>query len=63
MDADGVALAAAQALELRTADQAARIQALEASNAYLQRENAEMRARLERIEALLAGQGGAPAQP
>jgi hypothetical protein len=47
VDADGVALAAAQALELRTAEQAARIEALEA-------ENAELRRRLERIEALLA---------
>lgn len=56
VDADGVALAAAQALEARTTDQAARIEALE-------RENAGLRARLERIEALLAGQGTAPAQP
>ncbi|HEX6373453.1 MAG TPA: tail fiber domain-containing protein [Longimicrobium sp.] len=61
VDADGVALAAAKALERRTADQAARIEALEARNTELQRENAEMRARLERIEAVLAAQ--APAQP
>jgi hypothetical protein len=47
LDADGVALAAAKALEARTAGQAARIEALEA-------ENAELRRRLERIEALLA---------
>jgi hypothetical protein len=58
VDADGVALAAAQALEARTTGQESRIQALEARNAELERQNAEMRARLERIEALLAG--GAP---
>ena len=46
VDADGVALAAAQALEARTAEQQARIAALEA-------ENVELRARLERLEALL----------
>ena len=46
VDADGVALAAAQALEARTAEQRARIEALEA-------ENVELRARLERLEALL----------
>jgi uncharacterized coiled-coil protein SlyX len=63
VDADGVALAAAKALEARTAGQEERIQALEARNAELQQENAEMRARLERIEALLAGQGTAPAKP
>lgn len=63
IDEAGVALAAAQALERRSTDQETRIQALEAQNAQLQRENAEMRARLERIEALLAGQGTAPARP
>ena len=47
VDADGVALAAAKALEARTSAQDARITALE-------RENAELRARLARIEALLA---------
>lgn len=61
VDADGVALAAAKALEARTADQAARIEALEARNTALEQQNAEMRARLERIEAVLAAQ--APAQP
>jgi hypothetical protein len=61
VDADGVALAAAQALERRSTEQAARIGALEARNADLERENAEIRARLERIEAMLAAQ--APAQP
>lgn len=47
VDADGVALAGVQALDARTTGQAARIDALE-------RENAELRARLERIEAALA---------
>lgn len=61
VDADGVALAAAQALERRTTGQAARIEALEQQNARLQQQNAEMLARLERVEALLAAQ--APAQP
>lgn len=55
VDADGVALAAAKALEARTAGQEARIQALEARNAELEQQNAEMVARLERIEAMLAG--------
>jgi hypothetical protein len=47
VDADGVALAAAQALEARTSAQAEEIAALRA-------ENAELRARLDRLEALLA---------
>lgn len=47
VDADGVALVAAQALEARTSTQAARIEALE-------RENDDLRARLERLEALLS---------
>lgn len=47
VDIDGVTMAAAQALERRTAAQQQRIEALEA-------ENAALRARLERIEALLA---------
>jgi hypothetical protein len=54
VDADGVALAAAQALERRTAAQEERIAALERRNAQLEQENAEVRARLARIEALLA---------
>jgi len=49
VDGDGVALAAAKALEARTAEQKARIEALE-------RENAALRARLDRIEAALASQ-------
>jgi hypothetical protein len=47
VDADGVALAGIQALDARTQAQQARIDALE-------RENAELRARLARIEAALA---------
>ena len=53
VDADGVALAAAQALDRRTLDQQARI-------AELERQNAELAARLERLEALLQAQ---PARP
>ncbi|HEX6912148.1 MAG TPA: tail fiber domain-containing protein [Longimicrobium sp.] len=49
VDADGVALAGVQALDARTRAQAQRIEALE-------RENAELRARLDRIEAALASQ-------
>ncbi|HEY7770005.1 tail fiber domain-containing protein [Longimicrobium sp.] len=60
VDADGVALAAAQALEARTTAQQQRIEALEAQNAAQARELAEMRARMERLEALVtAGQGAA----
>jgi hypothetical protein len=47
VDADGVALAGVQALDARTSQQDARIQQLE-------RENAELRARLDRLEAALA---------
>jgi len=47
VDADGVALMGVKALEARTTSQQAQIDALRA-------ENAELRARLERIEALLA---------
>ncbi|HEX9937073.1 MAG TPA: tail fiber domain-containing protein [Longimicrobium sp.] len=60
VDADGVALAAAQALEARTTAQQTRIEAVERDNAALRAENAELRARLERIEAALAAQGTAP---
>ncbi len=56
VDADGVALAAAQALEARTRAQAERIQVLE-------RENAEMRARLDRLEALMAQRSTASGRP
>lgn len=47
VDADGVALAGVQALDRRTSVQDARILALE-------EENAELRARLERVESLLS---------
>jgi hypothetical protein len=63
VDADGVALAAAQALERRTAGQEERIAALELRNAQLERENAEVRGRLTRIEALLAGAAAPPLEP
>lgn len=46
VDADGVALAAAQALDARTLEQQRRIEALEA-------ENTALRARMERLEALV----------
>jgi hypothetical protein len=49
VDADGVALAGVKALDARTQAQQARIDALE-------RENAELRARLDRLEAALAAQ-------
>jgi hypothetical protein len=49
VDADGVALAGVQTLDARTRAQAQRIEALE-------RENAALRARLDRIEAALAQQ-------
>ena len=53
VDADGVALAAAKALEARTAEQQARIEAVERENKTLRSENAELRARLDKIEAAL----------
>ena len=56
VDADGVSLAAAKALEERTTAQQARIEALESQNAALRAANAEMQARLARIEAALAAQ-------
>jgi hypothetical protein len=55
VDADGVALAAAQALERRTAAQAQEIRAL-------REENAALRERLDRLEAALAPPA-APAKP
>ena len=70
VDEAGVALAAAQALEVRTTTQGERIQALEAQNAELLRENArlredaaETRARLERLEALVTGEESPPRSP
>lgn len=56
VDADGVALVAAQALDARTRSQAERIEALE-------RENAELRARLDRLEALVTQGSAPPARP
>ncbi|HEX8907405.1 MAG TPA: tail fiber domain-containing protein, partial [Longimicrobiaceae bacterium] len=53
-DLDGVNLAAAQALEARTAQLSARVDQVERVNAQLRDENAELRARLERIEAQLS---------
>ena len=53
VDIDGVNMAAIQALTART-------DALAAENQRLRDENADLRARLERIEAVLAGQGSAP---
>jgi hypothetical protein len=58
-DFDGVNLAGIQALETRTAAQASRIEALEAENARLRTQNAEMEARLRRLEVLVS----APAAP
>jgi hypothetical protein len=56
-DLDGVNLAGVQALDARTTGQEARI-------ATLERENAELRARLAAIERMLAAQATAPpAQP
>ena len=54
-DFDGVNLAAIQALERRTAEQARQLEAQSARTAALQAENAELKARLERLEALVAG--------
>jgi hypothetical protein len=59
VDADGVALAAAQALDARTREQAETIADQQRTIDAQGREIAELRARLERIEALL-GQGSAP---
>ena len=70
VDADGVALAAAQALEVRTGTQAQEIQRLRQENAAqtdriqaLEQANADLQARMARVEALLAGQGTAPQKP
>ncbi len=54
VDMDGVTLAGVKALDERTAAHRARIEALEAGNAALRRENDELRARLDRLEALAA---------
>ncbi|HEU0299938.1 MAG TPA: tail fiber domain-containing protein, partial [Longimicrobium sp.] len=60
VDADGVALAAAQALTARTDALQAENEALRARVAELEAQaaaDADLRARVERLEALLAGQG------
>jgi hypothetical protein len=54
VDAQGVALAAAQALDARTTRQQQEIEALQAENARLRQQNRDLAARLARIEALLA---------
>ncbi|HET7233304.1 MAG TPA: tail fiber domain-containing protein [Longimicrobium sp.] len=68
VDADGVGLAAAQALEARTAAQAAEIRALRQSAAAqrqrmdaLEARNAELEARLTRLEAALTASSAAAA--
>jgi hypothetical protein len=63
VDADGVALAAAQALTARTDALRAENEALRAENAAQAARIADLQARMARVEALLAGQGTAPAQP
>ncbi|HEX8390912.1 MAG TPA: tail fiber domain-containing protein [Longimicrobium sp.] len=59
IDGDGVALAAAKALEARTASQAETIAAQQRTIDAQGREIADLRARLERIEAALAAQATA----
>lgn len=54
VDADGVALAAAQALDARTTAQAVQITAQAARIQALEQANAELTARLERLEQLVA---------
>jgi hypothetical protein len=54
IDEGGVALSAIKALDARTTGQESRISTLERDNAALQAENAELRARLDRIEQMLA---------
>jgi hypothetical protein len=54
IDMDGINLAAAKALEARTAASAAETQALRAEVASLRQQNEELAARLARLEALLA---------
>jgi hypothetical protein len=63
IDIDGVNLAAVQALTARTDALQAENAGLRGGVSELRQENAGLRARLERIEALLAGQGTAPAKP
>ena len=60
IDEAGVALSAVKALDTRTQSQDGRITALEHDNAALRVENAELRARLDRIETLLQAQAAKP---
>ena len=52
VDADGVALAAAQALEVRTREQQERIEALQAANGALRAKVTTLRARVGTLEAM-----------
>jgi hypothetical protein len=53
-DFDGVNLASIQALARRTETQSASIRALQADNAALREQNAQLEARLRRVEEALA---------
>ena len=64
LDIDGVNLAGVQALAARTDQLRTQVRALSDENAALRGRVTELEARLQRIEALLAGQAApAPAQP
>ena len=63
VDADGVALAGVQALDRRTATQAAEIRALRAENAANAARISELEARLARMEALLSAAAAPAARP
>jgi hypothetical protein len=63
VDADGVALAAAQALTTRTDGLRAENAELRDRVSRLEEQNAALEARLRRVEELLAGRGTAPGQP
>ncbi len=54
IDIDGVNLAGVRALEERTATQQSKIEALERENAAMKREQEALRARLEKLEAMIA---------
>lgn len=60
VDIDGVNMAAVQALTARTDALRAENEALRQENAGQAAEIADLRARMERLEALMAGQGSAP---
>jgi Head domain of trimeric autotransporter adhesin/Chaperone of endosialidase len=63
VDIDGVNLAAVQALTTRTDALRTENEALRRENAAQQAQIDDLRARMERLEALVAGQGTAPANP